>query len=392
MESKESPGRDPQYGIWKAFAALLRWRRFVVLTTGVMAIAAVVVSLLLPKSYLGSTRVLLPEGSGGSLASALVGDLSGAARSLLGGAGDYVRFLAILTSRSMAERVVGEFDLITVYDVADSETPLQDAMELLHENVEFTIDDEYDFLTIEVLDGDPQRAADMANFYVTTLNEMHSTLSSQAATGLLRYAEARFERAEQEVTALLDSIQSYQSRYGIFDIEAQTSAYFEQVANLRESVLQAEIQYETLREQFGPDNARVVGLRQVVQAANRKYEAALAGKERLLPVSSEAMPRAAREYAELMLQRIVQERTLEFLAPMLEQARFEDRREVTAVQVVDPAVPALKKARPMRTLIVISVTVSAFVLSVLFVLLIEWWRMRHRYFADQLVKALEEDQ
>lgn len=388
MENTQSEKVEPVSGLWRAFAAVLHWRRFIVFSTMVMAVLSVVIALVLPKWYLGTTRLLLPEGSGSSLASALMGDLSSAARSLLGGGGDYVRYLAILTSRTVSIDVVDEYDLVRVYDLEDSETPLDDAIEELSDNVDFTIDDEFDFLTIEVLDRDPQRAADMANFFVARLNAINSALSSQAATGLLDYVEVRYAQAEDDLAALLDSLQSYQARYGIFDIEAQTSAYFEQVASLRRSVLEVEIQYEALKQQLGPQNQRVVGLQQIVRAANRKYQAALDGKEKVLPVASKAMPQAARDYAELMLERTIQERIMEFLAPMLEQARFEERREVQAVQVVDTAIPPLKKARPLRTLIVIGVTFSAFVLSIVFALLMEWWRTRHQFVADQLARAL----
>lgn len=70
----------------------------------------------------------------------------------------------------------------------------------------------------------------------------------------------------------------------------------------------------------------------------------------------------------------MQTRILEVLAPLYEQARFEEERRVEAVQVVDPAVPPVRKAKPRRSLIVLGITLAAFALSVLFVLAHGWWQ------------------
>jgi hypothetical protein len=57
---------------------------------------------------------------------------------------------------------------------------------------------------------------------------------------------------------------------------------------------------------------------------------------------------------------------------------------VEAVQVVDAAVPPDKKAKPRRSIICITMTISAFVLAILFVLVYDWWQRKHGYFARRL--------
>jgi uncharacterized protein involved in exopolysaccharide biosynthesis len=80
-----------------------------------------------------------------------------------------------------------------------------------------------------------------------------------------------------------------------------------------------------------------------------------------------------RQYADLERERIIQTRILEIVAPLLEQARFEELRKVEAVQVVDVAFPPALKAAPKRSIIVVMATLSAFLLTVLFVLVYTWW-------------------
>lgn len=364
---------------------LYRRRWFIVTTTGLVAVAAVVISLILPVWYKASSRLLLPDDSGGGLSAALLGNLSSAAASLLGGGGgDYVRYLAILHSRTVNARIVEEFDLITVYGLEESETAMQDAIDMLGDNVEFVIDDEFDYLSIEVFDQDPERAAAIANRLVEVLDDVNNRLSAQTAGSFSNYVETRFLESQQERAALLDSLAEFQRRYGVYDLEAQTQAFFEQIATLRAEALQAEIQYEALRAQFGENNPTVQNLESVVEAADRKYQAALAGSEAVLPVPQDEAPEMIRRYAELTMERTIQETILEFIAPMLEQARFQERQQTDALQVVDAAIPPDKKARPVRSLIVIGATLSAFIVSVIYVLMMAWWRRNYRTFAERL--------
>ena len=128
-------------------------------------------------------------------------------------------------------------------------------------------------------------------------------------------------------------------------------------------------------------------LQSLVDAANDRYEEALNGSEAVLPVSREAAPEMVKKYLNLTMERTIQERILELVAPMLEQARFEEERISQAVQVVDSAVAPVEKFKPKRSIICIAATLSAFILAVLFALLMDWWNRRHAYFAERLREA-----
>ncbi|MCH8276979.1 MAG: lipopolysaccharide biosynthesis protein [Bacteroidetes bacterium] len=373
---------------WQTLGTLYRRKALIIGITGGMAVLSVVISLFLPNWYKASSRLLLSDSGSGGLSAALLGDLSSAARSLLGSSGgDYVRYLAILNSRSVLTSVVDTFDLITVYGEEDSDTPLEDALETLEDNVDFVIDDEYDFLSVEVLDKDPNRAAEMSNYFVRALDRINNELSSRSAGYFRSYVEDRYLESEREIAGILDSLQSFQEHYGVFDLEAQTQAYFDQLAELRVNALQAQIQYETLKSQFGAGNVQVKAYGEIVEATNRFYEAALAGKEQVLPVSQEDAPTMVRAYLGLTLNQTIQQRILELVAPMLEQARFEEQRQIEALQVVDAAIAPTKKFKPKRSIIVIAATLSALILVVVYVLIASWWKKNYRYFARRLGEA-----
>ncbi|NBC16187.1 MAG: lipopolysaccharide biosynthesis protein [Bacteroidetes bacterium] len=370
---------------WSTLGTLWRYRRVVVGVTGVAAVLSVVISLLLPNWYMASARLLLPAQSGPGILAGALSELPSAAQSLLGDAtGDYARYLAILTSRGVAERAVEEFDLTTVYETSESETPVSDAVEALRGNTDFVIDEEYDFLTVEVLDKDPERAAELANFYVKELTRRNAALSSQSAANFRTFIEERYEETEAKLDSVLNRLRDLQQEYGVMDLTTQGEVFYESLAELRLQIIQAEADYERLRSAYGSENSLVRQAQQSLASARRAYQQALSGGERLMPVAQDSLPKVTRQFYELEQERLILSELIKYTRPVLEEARFDEQRQVEAVQVVDAAVPPEKKAKPKRSIICITMTISAFLLSVLFVLVYDWWRRRHGYFAQRL--------
>lgn len=370
--------------------SLLHWRRLIVGVTIGAAVVAVVVSLLIPNTYVAASRLLLPDSGRGSGLLGMLDDLPSAAKSLIGGGGgDYTRYLAILGSRSVMERVVEHFDLIEVYELEDDRHPLESALKELEDNVEFVIDKELDYLSIEVADRDPRRAADISNFYVSELNRVNGALTSQTAGNLRRYIEGRYNQSMATMDSVQSAMQAFQEQYGVYDLPTQFEGFFTQLVEMRVELLRIEAQYETALRQYGPENPQVAALRDAVQSASRQYQNALAGQEQLMPVPSSDVPVMVRQYVDLERERMVQTRILEVLAPFLEQARMDELRQVEAVQVVDPAIPPVRKAYPKRMIIVAVTTMSAFLLTAFFVLALDWWRRNHVLVSARIKEAAD---
>ena len=381
----------PDDGLWTALGTLFRWRWFVAGVTAIVAVAAVVISLLMPNWYAATVRVLPPEASAGNpLASALLRGTGSAASALLGGvSSDYARYLAILSSRRVMKSVVEEFDLINAYGLDDSEYPLEYTIAELEENVSFPVDEEYEFLAVVVLDKDRERAADMANFMVRQLNTINSELASLNAASYRRFVENRYNEAQVALDSVLDASQAFQAQYGVIDLDVQSQAYFGQLASLEASATLAEVQYEAQLAQLGPDNEEVQALRAVAQAAQGKVRAMLEGRESVLPIPRGAMSGVSREYIDLQRELAVQTQILEVIGPLYEQARFEEEKTVEAVQVVDAAEVPTMKAKPVRSVIVVVATLTGFLLAVVFVLLRGWWQRSYPYVSKRLRISVE---
>ena len=375
-----------EQSFWSMLGTLWRRRMLIVGITAVAAVLSIVISLTLTDSFKAQTRLLLPaRGSSGLLSGAILGALPSSASSLLGGiTGDYLRYLSILDSRTVKENVATHFNLVEVYDVADSEAPLHAALEVLDGNIEFVVDEEYNHLSVHVYDEVPQRAAAMANFFVEELQRMNAELASQSAGAFRRYVEQRYQNTEVELDSVLNALSALQEHYGVLDLATQGEVFYTGMTELRMSVFSLEIEYEQLLSMYGPDNSMVQTAREAARSANRKYNAAMEGSERILPVPQDSLPRVARQFADLQQQQLILANIIEYTRPVLEEARLEEQRKIEAVQVIDVATPPAKKARPFRALIVMASTASGFILAMVYVLLLAWWRRNYADFAHRL--------
>jgi tyrosine-protein kinase Etk/Wzc len=381
-----APAAEPST-FWLAAGAIRRARWFIAGMTALAVAGSVALALVLPVQYAASARVLLPESGGGGL-SALIGDLSPVGGALLGGgAKDYSRYLAILTSRSMGDAVVRRFDLVRRYDKAEDRDPAGAARLELSNRTGFEVDLRYEYLSITVLDEDPRRAAEITNFYVDELNRRNQELTAQNAGGQRLYIEERYGEAERALDSLRAEMQRFQEANGVVELPAMAEAMIASLATARGEVARAEVEYEALRAQYGDDNPQVQAARDVLQAMRRTQQDLISGRDDALPIPMRRLPALGNEYARIYQEVLTQTKIIEATRPLLEQARFAEEQERMAVQVLDRATPPLIKAKPQRAVLVLITTFSAFVVAVCVALAFAWLRRNRARLASQLRAA-----
>lgn len=390
-----SPGQPQSYEratsktFWRGARDLYRWRRFILVFSLLAAAGAAAVSYLLPVTYKASTTVVLPRTSGRGQLSAILGELGSVAATLLGGGvGDYTRYLSILESRGMMETVVDTFGLIAAYETGEAIDPMVSAVETLRGNVDFYVDAEFEFLRISVFDPTSDRAANMADFFVAELNRRNATMMSDQARTLRRYVEERYEAADSALAAARDSLQSFQEAHGLVQLEEQTEAFLKMVARYRADAILGDIEYEALKLDYGEESQAVIEAGKRVQAARGKERQLLSGTDALLPVDFGRLPAVARRYSELMQEVLIESAIVEFAGPLVEQVSYDEQKQAAAVQVLDSARVPVKKARPLRAVIILATALSALLLAIGFALLIEWWRRHVDHVAERLSAAL----
>jgi len=320
----------------------------------------VIVSFLLPKWYKATCSIMPPKeqsifGQLGSVGS-LLKELSPTQK--MGGFGQNLgvyNYLAILKSRTAMEGVIRKFDLIKVYDVSDSS--MENTMKELKENVAFEIQDE-DYITVDVYDKDPLRAAAMANYYVEVLNTISIQLGTQEARNNREFIAKRVDKSKEDLRNAEEILRKYQERSGLMIAPEQSSSGVSAIAELYGMKAKKEVELAILERSATKNNDLLQQLQIELSELGKKLG---------------TFPEAGLESFRLYRNVAIQQKIVEYLIPLYEQAKINEQKDVPVLLVLDKAIPPEKKDKPKRSLIVLLVALVTAVFSIAAVFLIEGW-------------------
>jgi uncharacterized protein involved in exopolysaccharide biosynthesis len=308
--------------------------RFLIVNIAITTLAALAVSFILPKWYTARAVLLPPtEEESVSFLSQLVPRGLGGIR--MPGAPTMADvFVAVLKSRSVADRLAERFDLVKRYEVPDSEK----AVKVLASHVKFQIGDE-GTIAILVEDRDPKIAAEMANAYVEELDRFNLQARTSSAKRTRAFIEDRLNLAKQDLEAAEDRLTAYQQSKNLPAMLPSDRSDADVGARLMAQKIALEVRLEVLRQSLAEDSEEVRRVRQELAAIERQVG---------------GLPRAGVEIMRLWRDVKVQEGVFELLTAQLEEARIRETRDTPTVQVLDQAKAPLHKSRPKRALVVVA--------------------------------------
>lgn len=378
QESIPAESMTPGNSLLGFLDILVRHRRFISRFVAGVTVITIVVTLFLPKWYKSTASVFPAEKTDilGALegVSSLAKAFSPAkALTSLTGNPETDRYLAILKSGTVLGAVIEKFDLVNVYNITSYPNE-KTAKELLN-NVEFEVEDEGN-LTITVYDKDPQRAADMANYFVAMLNKTNTELQVQNARGNRQFIEERYKKNMFDLAAAEDSLRAFQQRYGIIAMPEQTEASIKAAAEITGQLALKEVEVGVLRRTQGADHPAVLSAQIEIEEMHRKLSQMNKGTnttegEMKIFVPFNKVPKLATEYIRRYRDVEIQYKILQFITPLYEQAKVEERRQTPSVLELDRAMPAERKSKPKISLYALLAFVISLILSFLIVSLLE---------------------
>ena len=348
------PGEDvTMFDYWQAIHVR---RKAIVVFCTVMVLVTLGVSLIMPKIF-ESTATLLPQlesnnglGLGALFAS---GAASSAAQSLgisLPGAPATPTdvFSAILKSRIMADAVIRKFNLLEHY-----ETKTMQEARLQLEGATRIIVSKEKVIKVTVEDIERQLASDIANFYVSNLDQLNQTLSVSKARENRKFIEQRVAETQSELVKVENALKEFQTQNRTVAIEAQSKAMIEATAMIQAQIMAQEVQLQVMGSYLSANNPEVARVQSSITELRKQLQIMESGKEgkdrmpgdRLRPAIT-SVPTLALEYGRLARNLKIQETLYALLISQYEQAKLTEARDTPTVQVLDPAIPAERKSRP----------------------------------------------
>jgi tyrosine-protein kinase Etk/Wzc len=360
MESgmtKEQERHSQERSVGESFLdfldVLLRYKRFITYFVFVVTLAGALAAALSPKWYKSTASVFPAEKAdlfGGleGIASLAKSFSPAKALSSLGSNPELDRYTAILNSGRVIGAVIEKFDLVHVYDI--SSYPQEKTAKELLSNTEITVQPEGN-LTVAVYDRDPQRAADMANYFVEMLNKVNSEMQVQNAHGNRVFIEERYRKNLTDLRTAEDSLRNFQKQYGVIAVPEQAQASIKGAAELVGHLALKEIQVGVLRRTLSDDNPSVDAAQAEVEETRKKLSelntgVGMSSGEKSVFVPLANVPDLGAEYVRRFREVEIQYKILQFITPLYEQAKVEERRETPSVIVLDRAGPAERKAKP----------------------------------------------
>jgi tyrosine-protein kinase Etk/Wzc len=373
--SRSETAEEARIGDYLRF--LRRHFRFILMLSVSAGIIMGVVSLLMPKYY-ESTASLLPQieaKDGGGLGALLAAGAASTSQTMgivvpgLPTSSTDV-FMAILKSRMMADDLIRQFDLLSLYQVKT----MQDARDALEAATRITLNKEK-VIKITVEARDPQLAAAMANFYASNLDRLNRTLNVTKVGENRKFLERNLAEAQVNLQKAEEALKESQTKNRTFAVETQAKAMIEAVATLQGQITAQEVQLQVMSTYLSTDNPEFARVRSGIDELKRQVRLLESGKSAKLTVPPERpqhgmthVPALALEYGRLIREVKVQETVVGILTGQYEQAKMAETRDSAIVQVLDAGVPADRKSRPKVLLNSLVAGVAAFLFGLIIAL------------------------
>src|SRR5690242_15772456 len=371
----------------KNLRLLWEHRRLLSLAALCGVLASTLLAFLIPVRFESTARLMPPDSNqSGGLAMAAAA-LSGSAGGLGSFASDMLGlkstsdiFVGILSSRTVQDKLVQQFDLRKLYKASR----MEDARKSLASHTSISVDRKSQIITIGVTDHDPKRAAAMGQAYVEELNRMVAELSTSSARRERVFLEERLQAVSKDLESAEKEFSHFASKNAAIDIKEQGKAMVEAAATLQGQLIAAESELEGLKQIYTDNNVRVRSVRARINELKRQLDK-LGGKgENMTEVSGQPsdslypsirkLPLLGVAYADLYRRTRIQEAVLETLTKEYEIAKVQEVKEIPTVKVLDAANIPDKKVFPPRSLIMLLGLFLGSCMGVLFVLGTESWK------------------
>jgi capsule polysaccharide export protein KpsE/RkpR len=343
--------------LWDGLIVVAKHSRMIVGVSAAVAVLTYLFLFALPNKYRAATRVLPPhknltisaqllDSMSGGMSSMLKGTESGSLANIVSGffglRSPSELYVAIMKGDEIANCMIKRFDLENVYHAKG----LEGARKQLRKFSRIYAGKE-GLINAEVIATDPKLAAEMANAYVEEFDKLLRSLINKEAKERLLFLEKEQEISSANLSKAEDRLRAFGEEKSVLQIDSQTRGMLEYIANLRAAIDAKEVQIKVLRQQATPLNYDVIrseteikGLKEKLKEAEMQYGYSPVG-EVCLPTSK--VPALGLDYIRLLREVKFHEGLYQMYTKMVELARIDMMRDISLVNVVDPARPPEKR-------------------------------------------------
>ena len=323
---------------------------FVPLASVVLAVAA---AFLMKPVFVSTAVILPPQQQTSGVASMLgqLGSLAGAAGSMAGLKNPNDLYVAMLQSRTIADSLINRFDLKKRFEV--------DTMDEARKELDgkaIAVSEKSGTISVKVEDKDPKFAAQLANEFVNELSELTKKLAITDAAQRRLFFEKQLNESKDALADAEIALRTTQEKTGMLQLEGQVKGIISNVAQLEGTISAKEVELNSMRSFATDNNPDVIRLRGEIQGYKAQLGKLKTGKmagdgDLIIPTGK--IPEVGVEYIRSLRNVKYQETLFELLSKQYELAKIDEAKESSTIQVLDTAVPAEKKSKPRKLVIIL---------------------------------------
>lgn len=330
--------------------------------TGLVAMA---ISLTIQPTFTSTAKIMPPQQQQSSGMAAMLGQLGGMAGSAGGLAGiknPNDLYIGLMESRTISDNLIDRFKLKVRY----GKETMDDTRKALGGVRNISNGKKDGLISISIVDPDPKFAAELANAYVDELAKLTQTMAITESSQRRMFFEKQLKDAKEQLAKAEIALRATQEKTGMIQLDGQVQAIIANVAQLKGSIAAKEIQLNAMRTFAAPQNPELLRSQEELrgmQAQLSKLERSQAGKGDLM-VPTGSIPEVGVEYVRSLRDVKYYETVFELLAKQFELAKIDEAKDSSLIQVLDTAVPAERKSKPLRGLITLMATAAGGLLGI----------------------------
>lgn len=335
-----------QYRFDSVDLILYLWNKKVplLLITSAAAIISIVVALVIDEKF-KSEVIMFPAKSSSVSHDLLSSNISEKNILKLGEDEEVEQLLQVLNSDQIRDRIIEKYDLMAHYEIEpDDAYPITSLHEEFNDNISFT-PTKFMSVKVSVLDKDPKTAANIANDITALVDTIMNQMQKERAREALALVQKEYFSLKHQIDELEDSLTTLR-KFGVVDYESQA---------------------EVLTDAYG-------------QALIKGNDAAIKKIDKRLNILAKygGAYVSIRDYLEY------EKKQLSNLKAKYAEAQVDATQDLPNKFVVNRAVEAEKKSYPIRWLIVVVSTFSAFILTLLLMVVFDSVNRRMNELKDKI--------
>lgn len=336
---------------------LYKWKYLFLSFMFLISIISVTVALLIPNKYKSTTTFMMPSNKDfglGSLGGLLSGESSALdiGTRLLGVTGtNEDMILGFLMSKTIIDQIADKYDLYEYYEIEDR--IYEDMIKAFSEDLIFDVN-EYGFIEASVINKDSSKAAKMVMDFVHLADSLNIHFNIMQAKNFREFVENRYEQTLNDLKSAEEAYYEFQKRSSAFDIPEQIKALVEATSELEAQIIKQELILAGIKQKLGVKSPQYKDQELQLVEIKKQLKSLYNGKSKEdFFISIKDIPDLQINYIRSYRELEIQNRTLQFVYPIVEQARIDEKKNLPTILIIDEAYVPTKKYSPKRSFIVL---------------------------------------